>query len=287
MDDKAHVGLVNAHAKGVGGHHHRGPVVEEVLLVSQALLVLQAPVVAGGGVAPLPQGVADLLHGLAGAAVHNAAALPALRQLVLGAAHLKVEVGPVKAGDGDPGVTELQQGEDVLPHPGRGRGRKGRHHRPPGQLGQKLRDGQVAGAEVLPPLGDAVGLVHGHHGDGRAFGEVQKLRGQQPLRRHVDDFVHPGPGVVQGLLVLPPGEAAVEVGPPHAVLHQGGHLVPHQGDKGRHHQRDALQQQSGHLVAQGFPRPRGQNAHRVPAGQQGVYQLLLPRAEGGVAKVLF
>ena len=105
VDDKADVGLVNAHAKGVGGHHHRGPVVEEVLLVFLALLVGQARVVAGGGKAPLPQGGADLLHRLCGWRSRRCRSAPGwasskreqLLQLVLGAAHLEVQVGPVKA----------------------------------------------------------------------------------------------------------------------------------------------------------------------------------------------
>ena len=234
MNDKADVGLVNAHAKGVGGHHHRGPVVEEVLLIFLALLVGEARMVADGGKAPLPQGGADLFHPFAGGAVDDAALLPPglqqgeqLLQLVLGAAHLEVQVGPVKAGDVHKGMAQPQQGENVPPHPGGGRGGKGGDHRPPGQLVHKVRDVQVAGAEVLPPLGDAVGLVDDHHAHLHFLGKVQKLRGEQALRRHIDDLVQAGPGVAQCLLILPPGEAAVEIGPPHAVLHQGGHLVLH------------------------------------------------------------
>ena len=237
MNDKADVGFVNAHAKGVGGHHHCGPVVEKILLVLLPLLIRQAGVVSGGGKALIPQGLAHLLHGLAGGAVDNAAFVPALLQqpqcflkFVLGPANLKIQVRPVKAGDCHPGVPQLKQGENILPHPGRGGGGKGRDHRPLGKSADKLRNGQIAGPEVLPPLGDTVGLVNGDHGNGGAFGKVQKFRGQQTLRRHIDDLVHSGLGVSQGGPVLAPAQGAVEIGPPHAVLYQGAHLVPHQRD---------------------------------------------------------
>ena len=64
MNDVGHVGLVNAHAEGVGGHHDGFPVVEEILLVIPALLIGQTCVVPGGGNAVQLQILADLLHGL-------------------------------------------------------------------------------------------------------------------------------------------------------------------------------------------------------------------------------
>ena len=116
VDHKAHVGLVNAHAKGVGGHHHRGPVVEEILLVALALPILQARVVPGRRKAPFLQGLAHLFHGFPSGAVHNAALVPAafqqgekFLQLVLGAAHFPVQVGPVEACHIYKGVAQLQQ----------------------------------------------------------------------------------------------------------------------------------------------------------------------------------
>ena len=292
--DETHIGLVNAHAESVGGHHHRGTVVEEILLVFLPLLVGEPGVVPGGGISPLLKGLTHLFHGLSGGAVDNPAFVPALlqklkgfRQLVLGPAHFEIQVGPVKAGDGDHGVPQLQQGENVFPHPGSGSGGESGHHRPLGQGRYKFRNGQVAGPEVLAPLGDTVCLVDGDHGNGSAFGKVQEFRGQQPLRRHVDNLVHPRTCVAQRRLVLSPAQGAVQVGAPHPVLHQGHHLVLHQGDERGYHQGDALHQQGGHLVAHGFPRPRGHNPHRVPAGKQGVNQFLLPRAESGVAEIAF
>ena len=49
-----HVGLVDAHAKGVGGHHDGGPVIEEILLIFVPLLIRKARVVPSGRNARLP-----------------------------------------------------------------------------------------------------------------------------------------------------------------------------------------------------------------------------------------
>ena len=66
-----HVGLVDAHAKGVGRHHHAGAVVEEVLLVALTLLGGQAGVVARGGKPLVAQQVTHFFHGAPARAVDN------------------------------------------------------------------------------------------------------------------------------------------------------------------------------------------------------------------------
>ena len=132
-----------------------------------------------------------------------------------------------------------------------------------------------------------MGLVDDHQIHRGLLGKVQKFRGQQTLWGHVDDLIHSGPGVAQGLLILGPGEGAVEVGPPHAVLHQSGDLVFHQGNQRRHHQRNAGQQQGRHLKAQGFPCAGGHNTNRVLTGQQGVDHLFLAGPKGGISKIAF
>ena len=58
------------------------------------------------------------------------------------------------------------------------------------EVSDEVHDFQIAGAEVLSPLGDAVGLVHGHHGNLRAGRKLQKVIALQPLRGYVDNLVH-------------------------------------------------------------------------------------------------
>ena len=98
VNDVGHVGLVDAHAEGVGGHHDGLPVVEEILLVIPALLIGQTCVVPGGGNAVQLQILADLLHGLPGSAVDNASLVPALlHQLSKGGPLLSWAAGPRSA----------------------------------------------------------------------------------------------------------------------------------------------------------------------------------------------
>ena len=61
VDDVVDVALVDAHAKGVGGHHNGLAVVEEVVLVGLALGGGEARVVARGCHAVLAKHVADVL----------------------------------------------------------------------------------------------------------------------------------------------------------------------------------------------------------------------------------
>ena len=75
-----HVGFVNAHAEGVGGHHHSGPVKHKVLLAGAACLLLHARMVAPGLNAPVRQHSGHPLGLLASGAVHNAAVLRVVLQ---------------------------------------------------------------------------------------------------------------------------------------------------------------------------------------------------------------
>ena len=118
-------------------------------------------------------------------------------------------------------------------------------------------------------------------------GKVQKTLGPQPLRGHVDQLIAPGPGPFQRQGVLPLREGAVEKSRRDARLHQRRHLIPHQGDQGRDHQGDPLQQQRGQLETQGLARPCGHHRRHIPAGAEGGDHRLLPRPKGVIAKIGF
>ena len=167
-----------------------------------------------------------------------------------------------------------------------GRGSKGPHHRTMGEGFDKLPDFQITGPEVLAPLGNAVGLVHTKEGNLCMQGEIQEIRGQEPLRGHIDDFIHPLPGVVQGLLILPGRQGTVEIRAPDAGLHQSVDLVPHEGDERGDYQGNSREQDAGNLEADGFPRAGGHDPQGVPALEQAFRQGCLPRTEGVVSKHL-
>ena len=99
------VRLVDAHAEGVGGHHHRHRPLEEGVLSGGALLRGQAGVIAGGGDVPLRQEGVDLLHRFPGRAVDDAALVLMLLDeleegcpLTGGLPDLEEEIFPVEAG---------------------------------------------------------------------------------------------------------------------------------------------------------------------------------------------
>ena len=173
---------------------------------------------------------------------------------------------------------ELEVAADVVPHPGRRRGRERAHHRAIRQAVHKGFDAQVAGPEVLPPLADAVGLVHRHHADELFLREALEARHFQPLRGHIDDLIPALAGAVQhqGFLVV--GEAVVE---------EGRRLVLHQADQRRHHDGNARQKQRRHLIADGFARTGGHHRQHILPVQQPPDDVLLSGAETVVAKNFF
>ena len=92
--------------------------------------------------------------------VEGAGQLLELGLVAAGLDHGVAEVGPVEAGDEQLGVAEVELVGDVAADRVGGRGRQrdagGRAELPPGQA-----EPGVVGAEVVPPLADAVGLVDG------------------------------------------------------------------------------------------------------------------------------
>ena len=155
-----------------------------------------------------------------------------------------------------------------------------------GQRLQKFRDFQIAGTEILSPLGDAVGLIHRQKIDGQLPGQRQKPLSQQPLRGNIDDFVPALPQVSVHQPQLLPSQRAVDVGGRNAGTFQRHHLIAHQGDQGRHHQRDSRQQQSRDLIAQAFPSAGGHDAEDIPTSQLGIDERLLRPPELGITKDL-
>ena len=296
VDDEPHVGLVDAHTEGIGGYHDLHPVVEEIVLILPPGIRVQLGMVGRSPDAPALQKAGGLIHLPGGAAVDDAcvAALfqHKIQQLLRflagqGPPGLKIEVRTVKAGGHLIGFLQGQLFPDVVPHMGGSRGRECTHHRTAGQAVHKGFDAQVAGAEVLSPLADAMGLVHRHHTDGPFLRKPLEAGHFQPLRCHIDDLVPALPGAVQhqGLLVV--GEAVVQKRRRHTGLHQCPHLILHQADQRRHHDGDARQKQRRHLIADGFARTGGHHRQYILPGKQAADDLLLPGAEAVVAKNFF
>ena len=292
MQHKADIGFVDPHAKGIGDHHDPGPVIDEVLLVLFPFPIREPGMIAGGGDLALPQVIANRFHRFPGGAVDNTALPRPGRQkgaqigvLAFGARHLKIEIGPVKAGGDRERVLQRQQLFNISFHRGGGGGGESADRRALGKGSDKPGDFQIAGTEILPPLGNAMSLVHCQQGDSRFPGEAEKIRGRQPLRRHIDDFISPVFSAAKHLPVLLCREGGIEIGGGDPGLAERGHLILHQGNQGRNNQGQPRQQQGGQLIANRLARPGGHDPQRIPAGQQRLNQRLLPRPKPAVAKI--
>ncbi len=249
--------------------------------------------VPGGGKPGGVEVVAHLLHRGTGGAIDDAALVPPLRHqppegaaLVLGFVDVKVQVGTVEAGDGVYRVLKGQpQGNVPLDLKG-GCSGKGGHHRPPGQGLDKVQNLQIAGPEVLTPLGNAVGLIHRHQGNFLPGHVFQKGGLFQPFRGDINEPVGPAADAPPDLPALLQALGTVELGRRNPRAGEGRHLIPHQGDQGGDHQGQPRQQQGRDLVAQGLSAAGGHNAQHVPTSQDTVHQRLLSGTEFRVAEVL-
>ncbi len=100
------------------------------------------------------------------------------------------DVRAVKACEEAGGVLQPQARDDVAPGL-RVSGRGERHHRDMREdLAQDAELG-VLGAEVVPPLGDAVRLVNGEEGDVQALDPLDETVGKEPLGGHVEELQLP------------------------------------------------------------------------------------------------
>lgn len=202
MHHEAEVGLVEAHAQGRGGHQRLHPVRLEVVLGLLAVGVLGLPGVRGHRVPAVAEVGGDLLGGGHGQRVDDAGA-GELAQVVGEPGEAVRRVGqredrqaqalPVQRAAQHqrvrPGAgTELLG--DIGGHPGVGRGGRRQHRDARREVGQHRAQSPVVGAEVVPPVGDAVGLVHHEQAGGRGeLGQhlVAEIGVVQPLGTHEQD----------------------------------------------------------------------------------------------------
>ena len=293
MDDVGNVRLVDAHAEGVRGDHDGAAVADEILLILPPLVRAESGVVARGGETAALQQLADLLDALARGTVDDAALVPAFFEqleqrpaLVLRPQDLKAQVRPVKAGDDRHRVLQLQDADDVAAHLRRRRGGEGGQGGPPRQLLQKVQNFQIARAEILPPLGDAVRLVDREQRDLQLLRERAEAVGQQPLRRDVENLVSAEARVAVGLAQLLDGHGAVDAAGRDAGVLQGHDLILHERDERRDDERQPRQQQGGQLIAKALAAARRHDAEHIAPGQDRVDKRLLPLPEGRKPKIL-
>ncbi len=171
VDDEAHVALVDAHAERDRGHDDEDVVAGEGILHAPALGCGQAGVVGRGRDAGRGQPAGHLFGALAREAVddagfalvHGEEGLELTQRLALLDDRV-ADVRAVEPGDEHRGVGEPEAQAHIVAGLRVGRRRAGEY----GDAGEEpaqLAELHVLGAEVVPPLADAVGLVDGEEGD--------------------------------------------------------------------------------------------------------------------------
>ena len=304
MNHVAHVGLVDTHAKGIGGNHHLNIVVDKGALALTTGVVAHAGMVAANANAAGAQRLGKLacqrIDRLAGRAIHDAA-LARMRDHIVAhprglglVAHLlatKVEVLAIETRHHRRGVLQAEHLLNVRAHTLGRRSGKGCHDRALRHGIDELANLQVGGAEILAPLAHAVGLVNGHerHADaafGRSFlRKDQKTRLKQALGRHVHKLVAALARPLEHGVLLGRGKAGVEIAGSRTRREQRTGLVLHKRQQRTHHKGDAGQHERGHLVANGLAGARGHNTQRIATGKDRIDHAVLSRTKRGVAKI--
>ena len=300
----AHVGLVDAHAKGVGGNHHLDIVVDKGALALATGVVAHAGMVAtnvnAAGAQRLGKLAGELIDGLAGRAIHDAALARMCDHIVahprgLGlVAHLlaaKVEVLAIEARHHRRGILQAEHLLNVRAHTLSRRSGKGRHDGALRQGIDELTNLQVGGTEILAPLAHAVGLVNGHERHANAavrrglLRKGQKAWLEQALGRHVHKLVAALARPLEHGVLLGRSKAGVEITGARTRREQRAGLVLHKRQQRTHHKGDAGQHERGYLVANGLAGARGHNTQRIATGKDRIDHAVLSRAKRGVAKI--
>ena len=178
VDDKTDIRLVDAHAEGDGGHDDVHLFREELVLVLRPGLGIQAGVIGKGADAVDAQQLCHFLHLFPAEAIDDARLAGVLADKaddVFLRLHFVpdfiIQVGTVEGRAEHLGILDAQVLEDVALDLRGGRGGEGDHRRRLDLIDDGA-DLAVFRPEIMSPLGDAVGFVHGIERDPDLFQEV-------------------------------------------------------------------------------------------------------------------
>ena len=165
--------------------------------------------ITGSRKAVTPQPVAYLFHHFSGQTVNDSAFFSVHFQiifhsgvLILRGLHSKIKIRPVKTCCQHLRRLQHQNINNIIPYFLSSRSSKRSHNRPFGKTGNEFHDFQIAGTEILPPLGYTMRLIYRHHGNIRILGKIQELLRNQPFRGHIYNRISPGSRIFQRLPVL-------------------------------------------------------------------------------------
>ena len=192
MDHEPHIGLVDPHAECDRRHHHPQVVPQECLLHLRPFSVLQPRMIGSSGNPRSLQPFRHLFDPLSAQRIDDARIVPPRRQKVAQLIerfplldHLVADVGAVEAGHEARLGRYPQAPHDVVSCLGIGGGGDG-HDRRLGEESPQPAELGVLGAEIVPPLGNAVSLINGEKRDRDTGKPLQELVPHQALRRDIE-----------------------------------------------------------------------------------------------------
>ena len=290
VQHEAHIGLVDAHAEGDGGHHDQALLMLEAALIFFPRLHLHAGVVGQGGEAVGVEGGGDVVRLALGEAIDDAALAPTgveeaqhlLRRAgLLGGAI--ADVGAVEAGDEAVVSADLQMVDDLRSR-GRIRRRGERNARQVGEHVHEAGEGAVFGPEIMAPLRKAVGLIDRDEREAGGFEPVEGLGLQERFRSHVEEVQLAPLDVAPEEILFRTPEPGIERRRLDPGLPERRHLVFHQRNERRDDEAHARADQRRDLVAERLASACRHQDERVMAGDHMLDDLPLPLAEAVVAE---
>ena len=297
VDDRAHVGAIDAHAEGVCGADDVDAARRESRLGALAARGIEARVIDGATPAGAGEPRSLRLGQAAGGSVDNrcatllveclgqqcvdlAAAIPAATDLH-GAQR---QVRAREAAHQLRGVGRQPEPEDDLVADDRCRRRRAGEHMGRPELPEQRADLEVLRAEIVAPLADAVRLVDRDQRAAQRREQLPEVGRNQTLGCDVEEPVVAAPQADDTLPHRRRIERRGKIGRRDAAPGESRHLVLHQRDQRRHHQRRAGQEQRGQLVAKALAAAGRRHQQHAAALEQERDRLALPRPEAVVAE---
>ena len=295
VDDKSHVGLVDAHAECIGSYHHSAAVLCPVDLPKVALRCGEScMVVLGGDVVRLQQ-LCQFCGQSTTASIDDGTSLRYALQdvyhlfcLVFRWAHHVDEVLALETHGDDVLFLEPQLVLNVVHHLWRGSGGERQNGHRVGDDVAQLGNLLIGRAEVVAPLRNAMGLIHTYHADvAHSFQFGAKQFASDSLRRDIEEAVVAQYAVVEDAHHIVAHHARMDGLGLDATQAQLCHLVLHQRDERSNHQTQPLHGQRRHLETDGFSASRRHESKRVASFADAGDNLFLNTAKAVVAPVFF
>ena len=287
VDDAADVGLVDAHAKRDGGGDDGRFARHEGLLAGGAGFIAEPGVVGpGGNVVALEEGGQGLGGFLLGPVDDGGGGGIFAEAFEEGPAFVRfqaggdpeLQIGAMERELGVIGFRDLEVASDVGGHFRSSGGGEGEDAGDP-EIARKLGELEVVRTKVVSPLRDAVRFIDGEKRNVRAGEPVPEVLVGEPFRSDVEH----GEGASAHLVIDRVGflsaEGGVESCGGDVAISQGIDLILHEGDEGRDHQSEPVEENGRKLVAERLAAPGGKDRERWAICEEGLDDLFLAAAE--------